>query len=281
MPNRLPIVAVCLVLACGPAPRPPPVATISDYDAGSSDASADADMPVSVDAGDSHPPGTWCAEHRHDLCDDFDDPAFTAKTWLISDSLGTSGTGIPPRGALESASVTSAPNAFASMTSALAANAFETVQIMASSTVPAGKDHVEADFAFDVRVQVGAGAQIEIARVKGVNPINFRDYDFSLLVTQTGASIVLQPGSGGGETHALARAPAIGVWTRITIHLGLNVVVTGPPTAISIQIGDGAAESFSLAGGMGVRPFLYLGAKVAGPADACVIDYDDVTYDAR
>ncbi len=266
-------------LACGSTSHPPPAGTVpstddagAGNDASSSSGGGDASSSSGGDSGTPALPGTWCADHPHAFCDDFDDPARTKANW---------GTFPPPGGALDTTSSTSAPNSFTSKTSALAAGAFETVQIQGSSKAPEGKAQVEADFAFDVRVNVGAGARIEVARVQGVNPINFREYGFSLLVSQTGASIELRAGSAAPETKPLVTAPAAGAFTRVSIHLVMTVVVNGPPTAITVQIGGGAPESFSLEAGMGVRPFFFLGAKVSGPADPAELRYDNVAYDAR
>lgn len=263
MTSRAWIGAACFAVACSSSSRPPPAGTD-----GLTDSGAALDGGPTGDAGGGRRPGTWCADHRHDVCEDFDDPSSPVV--------------LPPRGALESSTVVSAPNAFVAKTPAFAANAGDTVQLQLSSAKPPdGQGQVEADFAFDVRVQAEASGRFEIARVSGVNPIDFRDYGFALVVTAGAASIELRPGSKAPETKPLARAPAPGTWVRVSIHLGMHVVVNGPATSIAVQIGDGAPETFSLDAGMGVRPFLYLGTKVTGPADAFEVDYDDVTYDLR
>jgi len=236
----------------------------SSFDSG---AASDSGM-TGADAG----PGTWCDEHPHPFCDDFDDAGRSAAMWTINGSFAT----IP----LETASVVSAPNAFASTTPALAANAFATVQIQSVLRGSFGASAVQGHLEFDIRVQAGASTRTEIVRVQGTNPIDFRSYGFALVVTPVGASIELRPGSAAVTTTALATAPAQGVWTHVSIHLGLNVVVA-QPTPITIQIGQGAPEVFSLSPGMGITPFAYLGAMVSGPADATEIDFDNVTYDSQ
>ena len=56
-------------------------------------------------------------------------------------------------------------------------------------------------------------------------------------------------------------------------------VVTGPPTSITVKIGDAAEESFSIGPGMGVRRYVRLGLSAAAPSGACEVAYDNVTYD--
>lgn len=264
-----------LLVACSASPRPAPAGDPAAYDSGAADAAvSEGGVP------ETHAPGTWCAGRAALFCDDFDTPAFTAKSWSMTDTKGSSGPGLPP-GALDTMNTTSAPNAFTARTPAIAGATSEILRAQSSGAGP-DASHVDADFAFAVRVAaLGAGPRIEIARIEGLNPITFASYGIALLVSSSGASVELAQGSKAKVVQPLATAPRAGAWSRIAMHLALERTVNGPPTSIVIQIDAGTPETFSLERGMGVRPFFRLGLDVVGPSAPCEVAFDDVTYDAR
>lgn len=270
-------VGVALVVAaCGSASSRPSPTGDSTPDAGT-------DSPIPTESGSPPPPvsTSWCRGRSETFCDDFDTPALTSKAWTINDTRGTTRVGLPPD-SLDTVNHTSAPNAFVARTPAMASGGVEILEIQGGSAAPEGKSHVDADFAFSVRIgALGGASKVEIARVEGVNPITFASYGLALVVGASGASLELKQGARATVALPLAAAPTTGSWTRVTIHLGMEVVVNGPPTPITIQIGAAPAETFSLDRGMGVRPFYRLGLRVSGPSGPCEVTYDDVTYDAR
>jgi hypothetical protein len=260
------------------ATKPPPVA---DSTPPPTTSAPDGSLPASSDGGgaEARAPGTWCAGRTEDFCDDFDTPALSSTWWTMDLSNGTGGAGLPP-GSLGTTTFTSAPNAFVAKTPAITVVTPERFQIERGGGPDAS--HVDADFAFDVRVAAyGGGPRAEIARIEGVNPITFASYAVALLVTASGASVELTQGSQGSSTQALTTAPAVGVWSRVVIHLALERTVNGPPTSLSVQVDAAPAETFSIARGMGARPFYRLGLVVTGPAAPCEVAYDDVTIVAR
>ncbi len=264
--------AACVV-ACSSSSKPPAAGEAVPADAGG---------PATPDGGgaSSHAAGTWCADRTEGLCEDFDTAAFTSKTWVASDTTGDRGAGLPA-GALDTASFVSAPNAFVAKTPAIAGAATERLYLQASAP-SLDASHVEADFAFSLRAAaLGGGSRIEVARVEGVNPINFASYGVALILSASGASLELMQGSQGNNSHVLAAAPQTGAWSRISMHLALERTVDGPATTVALQIDASPPETFSIARGMGVRPFLRLGLMVTGPSAPCEVAFDNVTYDAR
>ena len=264
-----------LLVACSTGATKPGVFT---FDAATGEG-PDASVPPADGGSDAPGPTTWCTGRPEVFCDDFDWPAFSTKSWSARDLKGdTAGL---PTGSLDTVSYTSAPNAFVARTPALASGAFGLLQILASR--PQSKSHVDAALAFSVRVgATGTASRLEIARIEGVNPIDFSTYAVSLLLSPSGASLELVQGTGGtGGGPIAAAAPVVGAWTRITIGLGLEVVVNGPLVPVTVQIGSAPAETFSIKRGMGVSPRFALGLKVSGPSEPIEVAYDDVTYDAR
>lgn len=229
-----------------------------------------------MDAGTSGPaptPGTWCAGQTALLCDDFDTPARSEASWVADDGLVLSS-------AITSIAASSPPNAFFAKTAAISGPTAERSQIKRSSAGPDALE-VNADVTFAVRIgALGTSTRTEIARVEGVNPIDFANHSVALLVSPSGASVEVASGPSTKVTP-LSTAPRAKAWSHVAMHLVLERTVTGPATSVTIRIDDGAAESIAVERGMGVRPFLRLGLAVTGPADACEVAYDDVTYDAR
>ena len=263
------------VVACsGPSSRPAPAGETALSDSGVADAVFDG-------ATQAHSAGTWCADRAEDFCDDFDTPAFTSQWWSMNLTSGVSGAGLPP-GALDITNHTSIPNAFTARTPAIAGAASELLQIQGGGGGSTDASHVDADFAFAVRVEaVSGGPRTEVARIEGVNPITFASYAVALLVSTSGTSVELTQGSQGKVIMALAATPRTRAWSRVTVHLGLERTVFGPPTPVVIQIDAAPPETFAIDRGMGVKPFLRLGLAVTGPSAPCEVAYDDVTYDAR
>lgn len=274
--NGRPLVVMLLVAACGgPSSKPAPAGETAPSDAGVADAA------VSDGVSQEHSPGTWCADRAEDFCDDFDTPAFTSRWWSMNLTSGASGGGLPG-GALDRTNHTSVPNAFTAKTAAIAGTGAEIFQIQSGRSGNTDASHLDADFAFAVRVEaVGAGPRTEIARIEGVNPITFASYAVALLLSPSGASVELTQGSQGSVVKALAASPGARAWSRVTIHLALERTVYGPPTPVVVQIDTAPPETFSIDRGMGVNPFLRLGLAVTGPSAPSEVAYDDVTYDTQ
>ncbi|MFO0734637.1 MAG: hypothetical protein U0270_02095 [Labilithrix sp.] len=232
---------------------------------------------ASSDAGATPAPGTFCAARSALFCDDFDTPSFSERSWVVE---GAPNLALP--GALSPAYASSPPNAFVSRTPAIADATGVQQQLRRSA---GGPDAVEvtADFSFSLRViTLGASPRTEVARVEGVNPIDFTSHHVALLLSRGGAEASIEVSSGPSiDVVSLLHAPPPNAWSRVTIHLVLERTVNGPATSIAVQIGDAPAETISLERGMGVRPFLRLGLAVSGPSTPSEIAYDDVTYDAR
>ncbi|NOU33861.1 MAG: hypothetical protein HOO96_38705 [Polyangiaceae bacterium] len=259
-----------LLGACSSPSRPPIASSVT----GEADAAADASTTQ------THAAGSWCAGRAEAFCDDLDTPGFTSKWWSVEASNGAGGTGLPP-GALDTRNYTSAPNGFTARTPAIPGPMAETQQIKTGGSGP-DASHVDAELAFSVRAAaLGDGARTEIARIEGVNPITFATYAVALLLSKSGASIDLVQGSQAKVTMPVAAPVRVGSWSRIAIRLGLERTVDGSPTSVVIQIDGAPPETFSMARGMGVRPFLRLGLAVTGPSAPCEVAYDDVTYQAR
>ena len=273
--HHRPMAAALFLVACGTGGDKPPVFT---FDAATG-ADPDASRLVPDASSDAPGPTTWCTGRPEVFCDDFDRPAFSAQNWLTRDLKGDS-PGLPA-GGLDTVSYTSAPNAFVARTPALASGAFALLQIQASR--PQSKSHVDAELAFSVHVgAMDAASRLEIARIEGVNPIDFSTYAVALSLSASGASLAFEQGRGGsGGGPIVAAPPAVGAWTRITIQLGLDVVVNGAALPVTVQIGTAPPETFSIARGMGVSPRFALGLKVSGPSGPSEVTYDDVTFDAR
>lgn len=248
---------------------------------GSGDSGVRSDAGDPTDAG-TEPDGgsvvTWCTGRAEDFCEDFDLPAFTATEWSFTAADGMIGAGLPPGGLVTDQHV-SAPNAFASSAPATSVGA-TLIQIQKSTGSSSSPNHVDADFAFSVRVaSLCGGSRMEIARIEGLNPINFQSYGLALIVSSSGTAIELIQASKARVSIPLATALVVGTWVRVVIHLGMERVVTAPPTTGTIAVGSGAPESFSIDQGMGVRPNFKLGLNVTAPSTACEVDYDDVIYD--
>ena len=154
-------------------------------------------------APDGHATGTFCAGRTSVFCEDFDTPAFTSRSWTYTETT-MSGAGLP-LGALDGATVVSAPSAFTARTPAISGTAGARQQL-------AGPDalHVDADLGFAVRIGV------EIARVEGTNPITFAGFGVALLATASGASLELVQGPIT-LTEPLQTAPRIGAWPRVAL----------------------------------------------------------------
>lgn len=222
-------------------------------------------------------PGTFCAARSELFCDDFDTPSFAERSWVID---GSPGLALP--GALSPAYASSPPNAFVSRTPAIADATGLQQQLQRSAGGPDALE-VTADFSFSLRViTLGASARTEVARVEGVDPIDFTSHHVALLLSKGGEEALVEVSKGPGiDVVSLLRAPTPNAWSRVTIHVVLERTVNGPATSIAVQIGDAPAETISIERGMGVRPFLRLGLAVSGPSAPSEIAYDDVTYDAR
>jgi hypothetical protein len=268
--------SILLLAACSSSSRPPASGDTPGADAGG----ADAALSDGGASNQDHSPGTFCAGRAEAFCDDFDTPAFTSKSWSINDTMGASGTGLPP-GGLDTTVFKSAPSAFSAKMPMIAGATTELLQIQGGFSGP-DASHVDADFAFEVHIgALGASGRIEVARIEGVNPITFQSYGVALLVSASGASVELTQGSGGSVTHPLVTAPKAGTWSRVAFHLGLERTVTGPPTSFTVTVDGASPETFSLERGMGVHPYVRLGLSVAGPSAPCQVTFDDVTYDAH